>query len=129
MSWSLKGADAVTQASNAARAFGEAQWLGEDELARLSIVIEELVANLYDHGGVGPDDEVRLELASEDAGLRIVIVDPGTPFDPRQPPKRINRPERGGGAGIDIVQAWTHLVSYEATDEGNRLELILPVLG
>ena len=52
MSCSLTGDDAVTQASDAARAFGELQWLGEDELARLSIVIEELIANLYEHGGV-----------------------------------------------------------------------------
>lgn len=127
MSWCLKGANAVTQASDAARAFGEAQWLSEGELARLSIVVEELVANLYDHGGVGSEDEVRLELTSEPAGLRIVIVDFGTPFDSRQPPKKGGRPERGGGAGIEIVQAWAHLVDYEVTDRGNRLELILPV--
>jgi anti-sigma regulatory factor (Ser/Thr protein kinase) len=127
MSCCLKGTHAVTQASEAARAFGEAQWLSEDELARLCIVVEELIANLYDHGGVGSEEEVRLELASESAGLRIVIVDFGTPFDPRQPPKKDDRPERGGGAGIEIVQAWAHLVNYEVTDHGNRLELILPV--
>jgi anti-sigma regulatory factor (Ser/Thr protein kinase) len=127
MSCSLQGDDAVTQASDAARAFGELQWLGEDELARLSIVIEELIANLYDHGGVSRDQEVRLELASEPEGIRVTIIDPGTPFDPRQPLFR-DRPERGGGAGIDIVRAWAQLVSYETTDDGNRLELFLPLL-
>lgn len=124
----LKGAGAVSQASIAARVFGEAQWLSEDETARLCIVIEELLANLYDHGGVTGEDEVRLELESEPDGLRIVIVDPGKPFDPRQPLIRSDSPERGGGAGIDIVRAWAQLVSYEATPEGNRLELVLPIL-
>jgi len=127
MSWRLQGADAVTQASSAARAFGEAQWLSEGELARLSIVVEELLANLYDHGGVAAEDEVILELASEPVGLRIVLIDFGTPFDPRQRPRKDGRPERGGGAGIEIVQAWAHLVDYQVTDHGNRLELILPV--
>jgi serine/threonine-protein kinase RsbW len=126
---SFNGADAVTQASAAARAFGEAQWLSEDELARLSIVIEELVANLYDHGGVTHDDEIRMEMASEPRGIRIVILDPGMPFDPRQRLGKADRPDRGGGAGIDIVRAWAQLVSYEITDEGNRTELVLPLLG
>ena len=39
-------------AGTAARAFGEAQWLTDDESARLCVIVEELVANLYDHGGV-----------------------------------------------------------------------------
>ena len=84
MSCSLTGDDAVTQASDAARAFGEVQWLGEDELARLSIVIEELIANLYEHGGVSRGQEVRLELASEPEGIRVTIVDPGTPYEEEQ---------------------------------------------
>ena len=124
----LKGAGAITQASAAARAFGEAQWLSEDETARLCIIIEELLVNLYDHGGVTGEDEVRLELESEADGLRVVIVDPGKPFDPRQALVRSDSPERGGGAGIDIVRAWAQLVSYEAAPKANRLELVLPIL-
>jgi anti-sigma regulatory factor (Ser/Thr protein kinase) len=128
MTWQVKGADAVTQASDAARIFGEAQWLTEDEVARLCIILEELVTNLYDHGGVGHDDAVTLSLASDPAGIRITIVDPGTPFDPRQSGNETDRPERGGGAGIDIVRAWAMVIDYEVTDQGNRLELLLPLL-
>jgi len=83
MTCRLTGADAVTQASDAARAFGEMQWLSEDEAARLCIIIEELVANLYDHGGVGRDEEIILTLASEPKGLIITLTDQGKPFDPR----------------------------------------------
>lgn len=123
----LSGSGAATEASTAARTFGEAQWLADDELARLCIIIEELVANLYDHGGVTKDHEVELQLESEPGGVRITMTDPGTPFDPRAAPKPSARPERGGGAGIDIVGAWAEFVDYKTTDNGNRLELLLPV--
>ena len=123
----ISGAKAVTQASDAARAFGEAQWLGEDEVARLCIIIEELVANLYDHGGVSRDEEIILSLASEPKGLTITILDPGRPFDPRQPRRKTDSSDRGGGAGIDIIRSWALISSYEVTDEGNRLELFLPL--
>jgi len=126
MTCRLTGADAVTQASDAARAFGEMQWLSEDEAARLCIIIEELVANLYDHGGVGRDEEIILTLASEPKGLIITLTDQGKPFDPRQP--RTKDPsDRGGGAGIDIIRSWAVITGYEVTDEGNRLELLLPL--
>ena len=125
----LRGKDAVTEASVAARAFGEAQWLTEDECARLCIIIEELIANLVDHAGLAETDKVELSMASEPGGIRIVIVDPGAPFDPRSAPSARERPERGGGAGIDIVRAWAEIVDYSLIPEGNRLELLLPVGG
>jgi serine/threonine-protein kinase RsbW len=127
MTCPLAGADAVTQASDAARAFGEMQWLSEDETARLCIIIEELVANLYDHGGVGRDEEITLTLASEPKGLIITLTDRGKPFDPRQPRRKSDPADRGGGAGIDIIRSWAVITGYEVTDEGNRLELLLPL--
>ncbi len=122
----LQGGEAISQAIDAARAFGEAQQLVEDELARLCIVIEELVANLYDHGGLTQKDVVEMTLGNEPGGLRITIVDPGKPFDPRSASPTRERPDRGGGAGIDIVRAWAQFVVYDVTAEGNRLELLLP---
>lgn len=123
----LRGDDAVVQAAEAARAFGQSQWLADDELARLCIVIEELVANLYDHGGLTAQDEVELTLACEPDGIRVAIVDPGTSFDPWSTPRRVEREERGGGAGIDIVRAWAQYVSYSPSPRSNRLEFLLPV--
>lgn len=127
MTCTLRGKAAVTEASAAARRFGEAQWLAEDELARLSIIIEELVTNLYEHGGVQYDHEVELALLVEPGAIRITLRDPGTPFDPRSAPTPRARPERGGSAGIDIVRAWAVFVDYQTSNEGNRLELLLPV--
>ena len=127
MTCRLSGPKAVSHASDAARAFGKAQWLADDELARLCIVIEELVANLYDHGGVTERDEVELSLISDPEGIRVIIVDPGVPFDPWEMPQRADMPDRGGGAGIGIIRAWAQSIDYRATDLGNRLELLLPL--
>jgi serine/threonine-protein kinase RsbW len=123
----LGGSTAVSQATDAARVFGEAQWLTEDELARLCIIVEELIANLYDHGGLTEVDTVELSLGSERDGIRIIIADSGKPFDPQSAPTKRQRPERGGGVGIDIVRSWAQFVSYDVTAEGNRLELLLPL--
>jgi anti-sigma regulatory factor (Ser/Thr protein kinase) len=123
----LRGGNAVLQAVGVARAFGEAQSLTHDNCARLCIVIEELVANLYEHGGVKDGEKVELDLAREPKGIRVTIVDPGQPFDPRSAAPSRERPERGGGSGLDIIRSWARVVDYSATPEGNRLELLLPV--
>ncbi|HEU0311182.1 MAG TPA: ATP-binding protein [Sphingomicrobium sp.] len=127
MSRRLQGPSAISQAAEAARAFGDAQWLAEDEMSRLCIVVEELVANLYDHGGLTERDEVELVLAVDPDGVRVSITDPGKPFDPWTMPRKSERTQRGGGAGIDIIKAWAHFISYDATGDGNRLEFLLPV--
>ena len=123
----LQGSKAVRDALGAARRFGEAQQLSEDELARLCIIIEELIANLYDHGGLKEEDKVEMRIGREPDGIRIIIADPGKPFDPRSVAPRRERPERGGGAGIDIIRSWAQFVDYSATQDGNRLELMLPI--
>jgi anti-sigma regulatory factor (Ser/Thr protein kinase) len=123
----LQGSEAVRQAAEAARAFGEGLQLAADEQARLCLVVEELIANLYDHGGLPDQDQVELTLANEDDGIRVIIVDPGVPFDPRSVPPNYIMPERGGGAGLNIVRSWARFVDYQVTPGGNRLELILPL--
>jgi len=123
----LEGSEAINNALSEARTFGEAQQLSEDDLARFCIIIEELIANLYDHGGLTEEDKVGLTLSREPDGIRIIIADPGKPFDPRSAAPRRERPERGGGAGIDIIRAWAQVVDYAVNRDGNRLELKLPI--
>lgn len=123
----LQGSDAVTRASDVARAFGDTQGLDEDDLARFCIVLEELTANLYEHGGLTDRDKVGLSLTREPGAIRIIITDPGTPFDLRSAASNHQRPERGGGVGIDIIRSWARIVDYAVTPEGNRLELVLPI--
>jgi anti-sigma regulatory factor (Ser/Thr protein kinase) len=123
----LQGSGAIRRAIDAARTFGEAHQLSDDDLARFCIVIEELVANLYDHGGLTEIDEVELSFHHEPGGIRASIFDPGTPFDPRSAMTKRERPKRGGGAGIDLTRSWAQLIDYQVTPEGNRLDLLLPI--
>ncbi|HVJ70007.1 MAG TPA: ATP-binding protein [Sphingomicrobium sp.] len=123
----LSGSGAIAAAAETAREFGEAQWLSGDELARLCVVVEELVANLYDHGGMTERDEVVLDFAVEPDGIRVSIEDSGVSFDPWQAPRKPDTPERGGNVGIDIVRAWASYLSYSPSPECNRLEFLLPV--
>jgi serine/threonine-protein kinase RsbW len=123
--WRLQGSDMVRQALAAAREFGDAQELTQDQSARLCIVVEELVTNLRDHGGLADEAIVELAVAREPAGIRIGLVDPGTPFDPRKAQRNRELPDRGGGVGIEIIRAWAKFIDYQVTSEGNRLELLL----
>lgn len=116
----------IRQATHAARAFAEAQGIAADDQARFCIIIEELVANLYDHGGLAKGDTVELLLSRRTDGVGIVITDAGAPFDPRAAAGRLNI-ERGGGAGIRIVQKWTRVIDYRTQQGLNRLELIMPL--
>ena len=123
----LRGPHAIGQAVDAARAFGEAQRLANEDLARLCIVVEELVANLYDHGGITEQDEVQLAFARHPQGIRVSIIDPGVPFDPWSAPQTAESMKRRGGAGTSLVRAWADLVSYRSSSDGNHLELLLPL--
>jgi serine/threonine-protein kinase RsbW len=127
MKCQLQGRGAVTEASGAARAFAEEQQLAEDDRARLCIAMEELVANLYEHGGLTNLDRIELSIGRVADGIRVVIVDPGKPFDPRSSSPKRERPDRGGGVGIDIVRSWVKFIDYRVTSQGNRLELVLPI--
>jgi serine/threonine-protein kinase RsbW len=127
MTCQLQGGEAVIVASNAAREFGMVQRLAKDDCARMCIIVEELVANLYDHGGLTHEDRIALDLSRESGGIRVTLTDPGKPFDPRTATPKRKRPDRGGGVGIDIVRSWAQFVAYDVTADGNRLELLLPL--
>jgi len=122
----LSGKDAIGDALEAARTFAEQQWLTDDETARLCVIVEELVTNLYDHAGLTDDHEVEMSLDVEPDGLHLVLIDPSPPFDPRSAPSS-HKKDRGGGAGIEIVRAWAEIVDYSETSDGNRLEVVMPV--
>ncbi len=124
----LVGADAGTQAIAAARGFAAAAALPDAVGHRLCVIVEELVLNLYEHGGVDAAACVELVLARRGAEVSLVLEDPGHFFDPRaaEGPSELP-PERGGGAGIALVQAWSRVLAYDASGGVNRLELLIPV--
>ncbi|CAN5121812.1 hypothetical protein BH10PSE13_BH10PSE13_15000 [soil metagenome] len=123
----LDGADPVHRAVTIARAFAGDHDMAANGAARLAILVEELVMNLFDHAGVVAGDRVELGLLREEAGVRLVLVDPGAPFDPRESPDDGDAkiPDRGGGAGLALVRAWAEIVEYRSAGGVNRLELRL----
>ena len=98
------------------------------DAARLSVVVEELVANLFDHAGLGQSDMIELSLSRTRHGVEVGIADSGAPFDPRSACPS-NTPSRGSGAGLDIVRRWAEVRSYVPGPPLNRLHLWVPVRG
>lgn len=92
--------------------------------ARLAILIEELVTNLYDHGGITGGFSGELVLDGHDDGLHITLRDSGPPFDPREAAE-VDMPnmERGGGVGLAMIRAWADVIDYRREDDMNRLDL------
>lgn len=94
-------------------------------MARLCIVVEELITNLCDHGICETECEIGLELSRQSYGLVLVFEDNGAPFDPRTVSDAGDVPARGGGAGLRLVHAWSTIVGYQSANGRNRLELTL----
>ncbi|WP_235536285.1 MULTISPECIES: ATP-binding protein [unclassified Sphingomonas] len=112
----------------AARLFGVDARLGAGDAARLAIVVEELVANLVEHGGAAAIGAIELSLAWEAGGpISLVLVDGGIAFDPRGADAGAAIPERGGGAGLNLVRAWATIVEYRSDGDRNRTEVSIPV--
>jgi serine/threonine-protein kinase RsbW len=122
----LRGPDSVHLAVMMVHEFCAAHALQPDCRARLAIVVEELMMNLVDHGGLGTDDVVEIGLQREHEAVHMLMIDHGTPFDPRRAAGDAPIPDRGGGAGLAFVNAWTEIVDYRTSDGANRLELRLP---
>lgn len=99
---------------------------GADAEAKLSIIVEELVANIIEHGDPLPDSDIGIELSAIGTDIGLTLSDAGTFFDPRTAdvPAEIP-PERGGGAGIALVLSWSHVINYSRIDGRNVLTLVI----
>lgn len=117
------GVDAVHRTVSGAQAFSKDCGLQEEPAARLAIIVEELVFNLVEHGGVGEQGVIELVLTHQDGVISIALSDTGMAFDLRDARSGEAIPERGGGAGIDLVRAWADIVDYGSQGGRNRLIL------
>ena len=126
---SLVGPGALHDAVAGARSFAERAGIDGPEASRLAIVVEELVTNLYDHGGLTNDDEFSIELVLNRVDVSVTVTDPGRPFDARRVGDDAELPERGGGAGLRLVRSWASTIDYRRIDGRNRLVVWLPLAG
>ncbi|MBU2307957.1 MAG: ATP-binding protein [Alphaproteobacteria bacterium] len=110
-----------------ARAFVAQSGLGRDAAERLAIIVEEWVANLVEHGEPPPGSRIGLRLAQADDLVRITVTDAGRTFDPRDADFEGPNLERGGGAGLELMRAWSRVAAYGRRAGRNRLVLEMPL--
>lgn len=117
------GPESVHRAVALAQGFAAEHRLAPDQNAKLAVLVEEAVTNIYEHGAA---DAGWLALAPDPAGVCILLADNGRPFDPRSVAE-IDLPnmERGGGAGLAMIRAWAEIADYRREDGFNLLELVL----
>ena len=123
------GRSAIEDATLAARDFAQNSGIEEANASRLAIVVEELVANLYDHGGLKTDDQIVLELSLTESEILLTLGDPGMPFDLRL--ADLDQPAKAGsgGAGLRLVTTWATHAEYQTSGGQNLLSLRLPRSG
>ena len=121
----LSGSTAAHDAVAAARSFSQSAKLDEASASRLAIIVEELVLNLYDHGGLETGDPFEMELAATRVEVRLALTSPGPEFDPTQSISEGSA--TGAGVGLKLVKTWGRHLKHEYSDGQNRLELMLPM--
>ena len=102
--------------------------LPDKDLFALQIIVEELVTNVIDYGGVPAGEEAaRVELSSENGGLVICIADRGKAYNPllrEDPDTTLPAEERPiGGLGVHFCKKLTEAQHYEYRDGRNILTL------
>ena len=120
--------DAAARACAFAEEFASAQAIASDELARVLVVVEELVTNIVKYGYPPPvrpgAAEITLRLA--DGELGIEIVDDGRAFDPfaaPEPDLAAPLEEREpGGLGLYIVRSLMDRTRYRREGGHNVVE-------
>lgn len=126
LSLSADGA-AVGAVVQAVHRLADAHALDADTRGRLAVVVEELVANVVEHGRPDPASRIGLTLVRETDGVRVELTDAGIAFDPRTEGAESGGPsERGGNAGLALVRAWSRIASYSREEGRNHLVLQVP---
>ncbi|MFM1942619.1 MAG: hypothetical protein RI897_1601 [Verrucomicrobiota bacterium] len=102
--------------------------LADKELFALQIVIEELVTNVINYGGIPAGEPAgRVELSIQDGELRIRIIDRGKEYNPllrADPDLTLSAEERPiGGLGVHFCRKLTDEQEYERSDSLNVLTL------
>ena len=125
----------VARLLDALKAFAEEAALPPKVAHRLSVVIEELAANVVMHGSAGPGAAsfVAVTVHQEGDALVATIEDDGRAFDPlaqAAPDTDAALEDRDiGGLGVHFVQQMTRTLHYSRTDGRNRMVATLDLTG
>jgi serine/threonine-protein kinase RsbW len=120
----------VSHALDLLEGFLDGQSVDDNTRARLAIIVEELVANIVEHSSSPIDVPISLTLERSSAEIMLILSDSGVVFDPCVWVQLGDSPpERGGGAGLALVQSWASAMSYSRTNGRNTLKLVIATHG
>jgi serine/threonine-protein kinase RsbW len=109
---------------------GSQAGLGEDDVAKLELAVDEACANVIEHAHAHDSNkEVTVRATFDAVTLRIEVVDEGEGFDPTVVPstsvEQMVHDRRTGGLGLRVMKSLMDEVSYEIVPgERNRLRLL-----
>jgi serine/threonine-protein kinase RsbW len=108
--------------------FAAAAGVPDKDLFALQIVVEELVTNVIDYGGVpAGEPAARVDLEVADGVLTMVITDSGREYNPllrEDPDVTLSAEDRPiGGLGVHFCKKLTETQSYARTAGKNILTL------
>jgi len=121
--------DSLTALNQFVSDFCEAHQISTEILYELQLVLEELVVNVYMHGGTGAEGEltVGVSLACADSRLHMRVTDNGRQFDPLAqcaPATDLALEARPvGGLGIMLVRKMMDEMHYRYADGTNQLSM------
>ena len=122
----------LRRASTWLRKHGEGLAVPGEPMDRLEICLNEVLANLLEHGGAPVARQpIRLRLEAitpgAGAGVRLVVCDGGRPFDPLvvsdKPLPATLGEASPGGLGLRLLRAYTDAMDYRVLENGNELRL------
>ncbi|MEA5423543.1 ATP-binding protein [Synechococcus sp. CCY9202] len=113
---------------------GAALAMPEEQIDRLELCLNEVLANLVEHGGeAAAQHPIQLRLQALQptgaCGAELVVSDRGAPFDSSQ---ASSKPIPGsleeatpGGLGLRLVKAFSDEMSYRMLDGHNELRIVM----
>jgi anti-sigma regulatory factor (Ser/Thr protein kinase) len=90
----------------------------------LRVCAEELLTNIFRHGGSG-SSKIHLTVARFPDRIELAVEDDGKPFDvSAATPRRVDRPldkAQPGGLGIQLIHSFADRLSYSRAGLKNRV--------
>lgn len=109
---------------------GQQAGLGDDDVARLELAVDEACTNVIEHAHHGDaTKDVVVRATFDDTALKLEVLDSGIGFDPTTMApmdlQRLVHDRRSGGLGLRVMHTLMDEVSYEIVPgERNRLRMV-----
>lgn len=111
--------------------FAESNELSMKLVMQLNLALEELVANVIQHGYAGSPGTIRLDLERAGELVQAVLTDRAPAYDPfstGEPDLQSPVAERSvGGLGVHLVREFAETFAYERRGDENRVTIAMRI--